>query len=285
MGEYAKPTVKQLIVFALFCKRINVPFEVYLFRDPDSGERARSFTDTGRMPNSLTLGGLRLRNVLSSRMSHSEQKEAIFNLWCLCGDKYGTFAAYKDTMTGTPLIETAVALSEVVNKFKAENKLQVTNCIIMTDGDPNPHVYRGKRGCPSIVIISDPVTRKTYEAVQTGSRTDNKKSILACMLNVLKDRTGCNLLGYFITDNVYVGGTFGLTKDDVRHFVRDGFVSAPASGFDEYYFVNMRYKKRNINTRGKNTNSLNSSFMADKEFDNNKKKFVKSLIMRVSKET
>lgn len=286
MGGFAMDTMKQLFVFAIFCKKIGVPYEIFLFRDPMPGESKHGmFTDRGRMSYSLDFGGLKLRNVLSSRMTNLEMREAMANLWCISNTPRSMPTSMIDQMTGTPLQQTALALSEVVKNFQERNKLQVTNCIIMTDGAPNPHYYRSKSGKSTAakVVVSDPMTRKTYlvetrDSYAKGNRSDN---MLSCMLNVLKDRTGCNLLGYYICNNI----PFPVTKQQTTDFVKSGFTSASLFGFDEYYFINVSSLSSGSSDSPTNTGNLNRDFVAKKTRMNDRKKFIKNLIMRCSKES
>jgi hypothetical protein len=67
------------------------------------------------------------------------------------------------------------------------------------------------------------------------------------LLRVLKDRTGCNLIGFYITSYGFsqaygrVNGQSGEAyKKASTDWKNNGFFGATTSGYDEYYIINPR---------------------------------------------
>ena len=265
MGHNLKKTVKQLISLSLFCKRVQIPFEVYIFRD-DGRYDAQSWTYKDR---DFTLAHFKLRNILSSRMSLVEFNEALFNLWFAGTGQVLT----SDIMNGTPLNEAIVAASYVVNQFRARAKVQVVNTIFLTDGGASPPGIhnQGMAGWSrkfTRYIIQDSVTKKSYDTGKTG-RLD-AANVTGKLLENFKDRTGSNLIGFYI----YETGTFArvtsnfmftLANDQTAAMWKDnGFVTAKDSGYDEYYILNPN--NMDIRSNNLNVNDTMSTNKIAKEF-------------------
>jgi hypothetical protein len=67
------------------------------------------------------------------------------------------------------------------------------------------------------------------------------------LLRVLKDRTGCNLIGFYITSYGFgqaysrVNGQNGEAyKKASADWKQSGFFGATTSGYDEYYIINQK---------------------------------------------
>lgn len=191
-------TVKQLLTLTLFCKQTQIPFEVYSFRDTRSSDNGGSWEYLPNDP-SLEFSEFRMRNLLSSRMTSNELNQAMLNMWIL-GHFPGTIGS--EPMSSTPLDGAIMATSTIVNDFKKRTGVQVVNTIILTDGDSNPISMVNYKPptffSPSAVTkfyVTDPETKKTYS--WDNKRAEGKEHT-NMFLKMLKERTGCNLVGFFI---------------------------------------------------------------------------------------
>ena len=224
MYENLKGTLSQLFNLIWFCRRTQIPFEVFafsdcreLFIDPVTGEWPNRYE--AKMDNfkagDIALRSFKLLEFFSSKMSAKEEIEMMEILWMIAS--YYGFEADREiafdkvpfpgflNLGGTPLNDAIIAMMEIVPKFKAETGVQKVNTIFLTDGASNnlDGVYdyrldtdngdhtafinslRGK------VMISDPKTLKNYE-VDAFNMTDG-------LLKVLKKRVpDMNLIGFFI---------------------------------------------------------------------------------------
>lgn len=251
MASSIHETVKQLISLTLFCKRAQMPFEVYLFRDPVRQESYEEGEYWKREGNYIGFKGLKLRNILSSRMSQAELQEAMFNLWC------GT-RTDSDPLTYTPLNEAVVASIPLVNRFRKEHNLQIVNFITLTDGGANTtnysseairEVYSGESlnsKVKTTYIIQDKVSRKEIYT------NDNVKT--AELLDILKTRTGANVLGFYIFEFGWKSAEqefvyrmpVNRQKGAKAQWEGDKFLAINSNGYDEYYILNfkdIRYKR------------------------------------------
>ena len=253
MDSHLRKTVRQLISLVMFCKRVQIPFEVYTFRsvtggDPDRTRATPTFTQN---KGELELYGFVARNILSSRMKMPELNDAMYHLFIMSAHG-GSF--YCDQLTSTPLNPCIAAASEIVNRFKARSKVQVVNTVFLTDGDSDPlsgsvvgYGYGGGFKTKKY-IIQDDITKKSYElpAVRFASNSFSNTNITPILLKILKDRTGCNLLGFFINgtgfkrvyDRYHRGGGVKHYEASKKSWTDNGFFGVTSAGYDEYYILN-----------------------------------------------
>lgn len=236
-------TVEQLVSITMFCKSIQVPFEVYSFKTDGRNYRLKPKREGDLMYNNT---GFELRNLLSSRMNIHEYNEAIQHLFLQT--KEGRNYSY-DGMGGTPLDSTIVVAESLVQKFRKETHVQVTNVVFLTDGESNGFggVY-GNGG--------NSASRSTYYIVQ-DEKTKNEHTVkngnfTATLLKILKDRTGVNLIGFYMYDsspqyianlmrNHTVNTGEEVKQKDIDIAIKDytnkGYCGIKTAGYDEYYII------------------------------------------------
>jgi len=179
-----------------FCRRTQIPFELFAFIDC-----RELFIDrvTGDWPNryetkmdnfkagDLALHSFKLLEFFSSKMSAKEEIEMMEILWMIAS--YYGFEADRESafdkvpvpgflnLGGTPLNDAIIAMMEIVPKFKRDTGVQKVNTIFLTDGASNnlDGVYDYRLDTDTgdhtpyistvrgTMTISDPKTLKNYE--------------------------------------------------------------------------------------------------------------------------
>lgn len=252
MAYNLKNTIKQLFTLVLFCKQIQVPFEVYAFKDSD-----HSTPWVHDKPNSINLGSLTLRQILSSRMNVAELNEAMSFLWAAGNGYYPPC----DGLGGTPLNEAIIVAPKLINDFRAKYKLQIVNTIILTDGESNgcssnlnnytqPNHISGRQ---QRYLLNDKETGKTYDYNNHfyGGNSANTTTFLT----MLKEKTNCNLIGFFLFGESWRSFTyrFGLRDNydyvqKVAKFWKDNkFFPIKNSGYDDYFVIDSNALKNEEN--------------------------------------
>lgn len=242
MHNYMHNTIKQLLTLVLFCKKVSIPFEVYAFSDAYDSERRRHWDNEMNIKykqNDLILHRVALLNVLSSRMSGAELSFAGATLLSKIYDipLYDEFS-----LGGTPLNETIMAAMEIIPKFQKKYKLQVVNTTFLTDGEGHSlsSVYdeEHSRKRLSNIIVRDTVTTAQMRYDPHGVNTSK------AFLFLLKQRTGCNVIGFRIIGNRtvkdYMYETYGRgTNIDplLSEFRKMKSITIKNAGFDEYYLL------------------------------------------------
>ena len=206
-------TIDQLMLLALFCKKINVPFEAYAFTDRWS----RDGTPLGfggyhkfSKPQINDIGlneNFALLHLVSSALSTSKFQTSMAYLARLrmaYGDR--EVSSYQNIpsklqLGGTPLSECIIAAINMVPEFQKKNNIQIVNTIFLTDGQGNERFsvwdgteFEGRYGRYSSMVIIDPVTKIHYDIRRKGY----EGGMDSALLKILSDRTKARVIGFYI---------------------------------------------------------------------------------------
>jgi len=267
MYDNLKGTLSQLFNLVWFCRRIQIPFEVYAFSNHPSVCDDYSLPHSG--PNfkagDLALNNFKLLNFFSNKMSVKDEIAMMEALWMIAS--YYSARDYDDgipamypsflNLGGTPLNDAIIAMMEIVPKFKRDTGVQKVNTIFLTDGASHrtPGVYDysldTKTGehykitghLRGNIIITDPKTLKSYE-VDGYNMTDG-------LLRILKDRVpDMNLIGFFIAGSGRSGRVdkrvlyslqnnldMDAIMEQVRFINKNKFLAIASKGYDEMYVL------------------------------------------------
>jgi hypothetical protein len=148
MEDYLVDTVKQLFTLAWFCKKVAIPFDVYMFTN--SWARVVYDDETGDVTyptehHSLEDGklvvqeGFSMINGLTSSISSTKFDQQLKMFWYLangCQNRWGgSHVPARAELSGTPLSEAMLSLHAILPEFQKKHKLQKVQCIILTDGE------------------------------------------------------------------------------------------------------------------------------------------------------
>jgi hypothetical protein len=288
MHHIINDTIHQLMNLVWFCSKVNIPFEVYAFTSSYHYPKKDDDDDT-TVPNALlhpcwkhkhgdvyldsgnSFEGFRLLNLASSRENAQQLTRSLFNMWFYGvghGDYYSraNFGAYD--LGSTPLVESMVAMQEIIPRFKAAHKLDKVNFICMTDGEANSSFTEyvddfredDDRGRSPIIarqtdtMYQDPQTRKTYNITKSTKPImryygDWAEKQVQFLLKLMKDKYGINTIGIFLVSGKSVSRNIlekylgWLSSNRNAHLrarkqVRtEGFAAVTSAGYDEYYII------------------------------------------------
>ncbi len=187
---------------------------------------------------------------------------------CLMDDKFNDMKTHNAVLPvadgwnlgGTPLNGAIVNAMNFIPKYREKNGIQNLNVVFITDGASNDnsnsrvdfseeaskHDYSRYRARPDKgkVIFHDPITKKQY------ARSDYRRagqSTTATLLTMLKDRTGCNVVGFFLAQSA---GNGRVSNRDIQYMFpnqnihelrktlrKEKVLVCESMGYDEYYFV------------------------------------------------
>ena len=264
MQDNMQGTIEQLLTLTTFCRKVNIPFDVYAFTTQFINKSLIERLNKDSDENTLELNAFGLMNILSSNMKNQTYKKfandllnfanAMSNVYTKDGRRnYARQYIMDDhNLGGTPLNATIMVASEVVNAFRTKNKCEIVNVVFLTDGEDNSNIWtNGDRTSPygyttrkmigggdkgNVSYVEDKVSRKTYRVGYRG--------ITPTLLNVLKDNTQCNLIGFYIIakrkhhfDNA--GARLGVKNTTAAYasFKADKFFSITDYGYDEYFLI------------------------------------------------
>jgi hypothetical protein len=235
MSNQIIDTAIQTINLAMFCRKVGIPFSVQIFANQiPSFSRARPLPQTGDygVHNRVTMF-----EMLSSESNATDFKRHVANfyaiavhesanLWSSRGNEQypwmdrdevirsSDFNTFR--LNGTPLNAALFITSEYVKQFREKHKSEVTNVIVLTDGESgdNRNMYYNSR-----YHIFDPKTGVTYR--NTG---DREYETQMCY-DIIRDRNQgrVNIIGYYISDPRSVLSTARKWSGNWDMKVKDGF--------------------------------------------------------------
>ena len=241
MSSYMDHTIKQLLTLAMFCKKVMIPFEVYAFTTRYGYYNGNDTVPVQYKNGDLRLHGFHLLNILSSKMSASEFTYAASSLL------FGIYSHhdYPDYALGsTPLNEAIITAMTIVPEFQKQYKLQVVNTVFLTDGEGHAlsKVIDDKSDY-GIINSYDLIYRDPKTLAQMKDDNHNRISNSKPFLYLLKQRTGCNVIGFRIVALRDVRQYLYYTYKNVDYtpaynkFKKEKSMVVTAGGFDEFYLL------------------------------------------------
>jgi hypothetical protein len=258
MHSNMRNTIKQLLNLVMFCRKVNIPYEVYAFSNncgvPDLVKEYKE--------GNLVVKNFQMLNILSSKMNASEfTRAAKFLLGMFCKENFKAYTRSSVIffvpdvfqLSSTPLNEAIIAGKQIINKFRKDYRLQVVNTVFLTDGEGHslysyyttkrkegydPHKYF-HGGSKSRMIIRDTDTKASVVI------NDLPREQTPALLKLLKESTGANVIGFYIIDSREVRRALCLytpegtnTEAMVSQFKKEKTLTIKSAGYDEYYLLN-----------------------------------------------
>lgn len=256
MQPYLGATFKQLLNLTWFCKKINIPFEVYAFTS-HRNEDKKLIGDNCSEPRigDISLSPFSLLNLLSSRMKTKEFTEMSSYLLRFAVSGQGDYMPEILKLSGTPLNEAIISAFEVVEQFKQKTKAEIVNTVFLTDGEGHrlygyltdqkeiqTNTYTHFKGWCNRNMLRDTVTKACFE-IEEYKHNESQAQTIA-LLKLLKARVGGNVIGFYIASSrdarsalsSYMNEGTTIEKH-VQNLRRNKFTFVLNSGYDEYYFL------------------------------------------------
>ena len=256
MSNHMENTIKQLVNLVMFCKKVNIPYDVYAF----SAEYDEPYKQA-LVEGDIVLRQFKLLNLLSSKMTAAEFTYAGSALVQMSEYRRG----WKPTWFqkgGTPLNEAVISAMTIVPQFQKQYKLQIVNTVFLTDGEGHTNkevFYKLDNGrmtdgttnkeldygssdwrAPRKLVLRDPIT-KHQEFV------DNvyNRELTSTYIKMLKARTNCNIVGFYVLAGRELGRELHffypnnyMLHDKIKaEFRKNKSLTVTNAGFDEYYLL------------------------------------------------
>ena len=231
MGHEILATVKQLLNLTTFCKKVQIPFEVYAFTNDYYAVRRikdgqdvyvsneEYYANQNCEEGKIFIGKnmFHMMNFVSSRSNSKEYERMCLNLYREAYTyTYHTFyhATTGIGLSGTPLNESIVLLNYILPQFKKQNDIQKVNVCILTDGEACMSAYGRKfyneyedktyirpRRIEYNCVLRDRKTGNVYSA------TDGWAELTNNFINQVRDRNpGVNVIGFRIMSGGNLSG-------------------------------------------------------------------------------
>ena len=252
MSTVLMDTIKQLFNLIWFCKKVQIPFQVFAFTNEWNHykEWDDDYSWTGRkdLPNHHEEKDHMVRiesqfsmvEFLTSDCKKSDLEKQMLNIWRLTTPltqhfRWDNTIMYqcprKLSLSGTPLNEALVSLNQLIPQFKKATGVQKVQCVTLTDGEAHPLTYsyrfefkdhpeRNYMGHRSVmngsVFIRDKSNGKTYYC------NSHSHELTTALLNQLRGRfTDVNFIGIRVMDgrdaNSFIRRYMDWDFDKVQH--------------------------------------------------------------------
>ena len=204
MSDKIIETVKQTIMLAEFCRRVNVPFRVAAFSSTGAEYLRNKERDEYVKGDLEPLYGTSLVEYLSSDLKKADfDKAAAIFFDSAIGSTYDRTSykcsGYKfDSLGSTPLDEGIMIASERMMQMRAAGKCEIMNLIILTDGEASSNMFvsRGWGRQDHGATITDPISGLRFNTKNNWS-TVRQSTKMA--LDVLRARVGdVNIVGIYL---------------------------------------------------------------------------------------
>lgn len=134
MKSILQSTLRQTLILIEFCRRVQIPFEVWTFTSA-SDKVSNGVTNRRGARNRYTnlphvcVGNLQMVNLVNSKLSRADYEEA-------CKSMYDISYRHSELLQlhYTPLASSVLLMDRMCDEFKRVNRLDKMNMIVLTDG-------------------------------------------------------------------------------------------------------------------------------------------------------
>ena len=227
MCDIISKTVHQLCNLIWFCQKINIPFEVYLFKDMDNSRKEENFEVFKKKNGDMFSGKIQLVNVASHRMKKTVLHESLQHLYQMAYyfnrsyhysggaksyDGYPIPISEEYNLTSTPLNEALSICNKLIPLFQSKYKVEKLSFITLTDGDANGDM------CSYSIDLNE-INHRKYDAgkynTQTIIKDGNKRytteksevenghyctrtQLTTTLLKMIKQKYNVTTIGFFL---------------------------------------------------------------------------------------
>ena len=270
MSNDIEATLEQAFLLSMYCRKINIPFQLYAFSDGyhrgryEDAEYISSQNLTyGRQAkeNEALVRELALLEIVNDKMKTSEYQRAMENWFQIVKSmnyswRYDEAPEYdrdanlpgKLYLSGTPLDATLFVMRDLLNDFQYTNNLDIVSFVCLTDGQSHGNF-------PSGTVLVDRKNNQTFQLSKNYGYRHTKG-----LLKWIKATTNARTIGYFLTDakgrrveqewtNFTGVSEYDWQEQEKRRasFNKDGCILTENCNYDLGIVINSRKLKLNYN--------------------------------------
>jgi len=258
MNNFILDAYKQLLNLVWFCRKVNIPFEVYAFTLDCSSymELQPNHPLTYKKVAGVIApeASFRLMNFFTSKTNNRVLEEQLKNIWTACyayQNHRGVVPRHLE-LSGSPIGESIMALHSLIPDFQAKNKLQKVNVIFLTDGEGYQNaVTKEKKGKYDDTYIGMTKHSKTSIRDRKSGRVyrsfdyNGFPQYAKILLETVKDRfPTVNLINFRITpsrdfQNCYrwYGSGYDNYESAKVEYRKNQCISFSNTGFDQFHVI------------------------------------------------
>jgi len=269
MSYIMKDTIKQLYNLIWFCRKVQIPFDVYAFTNCHPYHNTRVGSVTVNEESRYTAKNnivcieesFNLMNLFTSKVNARTLDHQMRNIYRMATRFGYSNVSWDDRdrfqvpigmgLSGTPLDESLMCLHQIIPQFKKDNKAEKVQCVVLTDGEaytPSYHhevqrhwedePYMGRAAIWSGTFLRDRKLGKTYRV------KDSTFGFTEVLLDNLKDTfPSVNFIGIRLLASRDAGSFIrryhGWTDEEynkiMKGWKKNRSVSIKTSAYDTYF--------------------------------------------------
>ena len=282
MSGVLQDVLEHTLNLIYFCKKVNIPYEVYSFTSNYSNDDVR--LKDKQSEYEFDMSDLVCAQLFSSEMSKTEFETAFrqVSYQVLMSDRDSYYRRYSqygvspyEELGGTPLDHTLIAAYHIVKDFEKKHGNQKTNVMVLTDGESQ-----------SIRTENDSWNSNGYYTNINGKTHEIKRSRQTTILTkLLKKLTGATLVGFYLPNSKQQGNrhlnkmayscdktnsprerashmAYATAGKNMRTYRKEGFfLQNNCFGYDAYFLLNsdMEIKDEEFDFSGSEGKSLSDN--------------------------
>ena len=170
--------IRQTIALVMFCKRVNIPFEVYAFTTSEDSTRIKAVREASSKLVRFNYEDLALNQLFTNKMSKMDFERAMKSFYAQTSQV--RYLPRIERLGSTPLNAALLATQYLIEDFLKVNPVHKMNLITLTDGESNPiRSVAGIDGSYSREYVMEIKGKKiNLEASYWGEHVTNTKAIL-----------------------------------------------------------------------------------------------------------
>jgi len=262
MSYIMKDTIKQLYNLIWFCRKVQIPFDVYAFTNCHPYHNNREESRYTAKNNLVCIEeSFNLMNLFTSKVNSRTLDHQMRNVYRMATRFGYSNVSWDDRdrfqvplgmgLSGTPLDESLICLHQIIPQFKKDNKVEKVQCVVLTDGEaytPSYHhevqrhwedePYMGRAAIWSGTFLRDRKLGKTYRV------KDSTFGFTEVLLDNLKDTfPSVNFIGIRLLPSRDAGSFIrryhGWTDEEynkiMKGWKKNRSVSIKSSAYDTYF--------------------------------------------------
>jgi hypothetical protein len=267
MEDILLDSYKQILSLLWFCKKVNIPFEVYCFTNSaeyfaSEGDRDNYQFKEEKHVIAVNKENFKMVNILSSSMKSAKLDACMLNIWFQIRmmERRSTYNCHF-ALSGTPLVEAACSMNVIIPNFLQKTKVQKIQCVFFTDGEgaamsivkrvqrpwEDKPRYRAHQAYQDRYILTNPKNGMTYNLWNCDHNQKVMQAVNDNFPNV-------NFINFRVISpgdftNFYYRYNHGhyFTANDARDVLKKkGFIQFDDVGFTHLYGV--QSSKLNVDT-------------------------------------
>lgn len=264
MSNTMGQVMDQLLHLAVFCKTVNIPFDVYGFTtgNPRLGYERYSHEGIPRFEakeSEVNHCGISMPQIVSSSLKKADYLDAMFHIYLrkiLCEDEYSyaereILSRFED-YGSTPLNEALIISHRLIKTFKAKNNIDKMNLVILSDGDANKTQIAQSYDIKYVESDGWGESIIHIDGSKVTLQSRGKGGTISLLENIQK-KFDTQTLGFFVADGSYNwwnkigdaernGDGFGIYGEDRKPYNREYqkhkcVTFKDTLGYNEFYIV------------------------------------------------